>query len=123
MSNVFVLTGKMELPRAKIEEAIIAHGDIVQKKVVRSVTHLVVGKIRGFEDTVKLKEAKRIGIPIIGTEELHVLLGDVSPFKGTKAAGPSKETDEARNARIEAERQRNLKLLEFYSQQEDAGIF
>lgn len=123
MSKVYVLTGKMELVRSKIEEAIVAAGGIVQKKVTRSTDYVVVGTIRGSDDTVKLNEAKRLGIPVIGTEELHVQLGGVSPFKGMATAGPAKETDEAREKRLEAARKRTQELLDFYSQQEDAGIF
>lgn len=116
----FALTGKMELKRDDIVGAIEKAGHDYAKKVTRGVDYVVVGTIRGADDTTKLNDAKKYGVKIISTEELHSILGDHSPFSWPKAG---RESEEDRAARLEAARKRTTELVEFYSQQEDAGCF
>lgn len=126
-----VLTGTLPIVRADVERAIESAGGRIQKKVNGSTNILFVGKIKGASDTVKLEDAKQLGIRIAGGAELHKMLGLKSPFpRGVvfedvplgfvtpkeKPAGKPKESPEAA---IKREKER----LEFYRQQAETGIF
>jgi len=70
-----VLTGTMSRPRSEIQYAISIDGGTVQGGVSTSTDYLVVGRLPGGNETVKLAAARRRGIPYITETELYAMMG------------------------------------------------
>lgn len=69
-SKTFVLTGALSRPRPEFEKMIAAAGGKATGSVTRNTTYLVAGEGGGS----KRDKAAKLGIPIIGEEELLALL-------------------------------------------------
>ena len=67
----FVLTGTLSLNRREYAEQIKADGGVVQESVTKKTTWLVAGDNTG---STKISKAKKIGIAVIGEQELIALL-------------------------------------------------
>ncbi len=81
--QVFVLTGRLSVPRVRLAEAIRCSGGVYRTTVSHNTTILVVGSLRNRTSdglSKKLRAARRINaedgpqIRIIGQEELYHML-------------------------------------------------
>ena len=68
--KVFVLTGALSRPRPEFEKMITAAGGKATGSVTKNTTYLVAGEGGGS----KRDKAAGLGIPVIGEEELLILL-------------------------------------------------
>lgn len=70
-NRVFCLTGDFDLGKRYWQRTITSKGGIVKSSVTNSVDYLVIdnGKMDGTS-SIKQKEAKKLGIPIIHVSEL-----------------------------------------------------
>lgn len=66
----FVLTGTLSRPRPEIEKQIVSAGGKATGSVTKNTNYLVAGEGGGS----KRDKAAKLGIPIIGEAELHILL-------------------------------------------------
>lgn len=71
--NTYVITGSFDIPRSDIKESLMRLGAAVSGSVSKNTTALIAGEKAGS----KLKDAEKLGIPIIDETKLYELLGSV----------------------------------------------
>lgn len=70
-NQIYVITGTLSLPREDIKERLVHLGAKVTESVSAKTTGVIVGENPGS----KLAKAEKLGVPILGEEELQELLG------------------------------------------------
>lgn len=78
---VFVITGTLDRPRDEIRDYLKSHGAAVTDSVSKKTSFVIAGEAAGS----KLDKAQKLGVPILGLEDLELIFKDPSTWRSSRA--------------------------------------